>query len=598
MKKIMLFASALAGLFLAASCQQENLEPVQMSNTVTFTVEAPGALATKGTTINAGATIADGTNVNEVHYAVYKTNSGEDYSIDNSGEIDGPLVQGIVPMSNLTATIGFDLVQDQEYTAIFWAQVKDAGHYTLGDLRTISVATSVAGNDETRAAFYARYDFETYNNKDHKVTLRRPFAQLNLLTTQESLTPVQTNQTFGHEIDVKTSEVTVKGLATTFNTLTGLAPEGVEDICFVMADTPEEQGQETLVVNGKAYHYVAMNYFFVPQDEKLVDIEYTIITDKGTMEHEIVAVPVKENHRTNVIGNLLTKESTFEIIVEADFAGENNYQLLPDGVKGVANAVQLMSAITESGTIYFLDNIAMDSRLDIQPGIDIQIDMKGKKLTSSADYAFIVRDNASLVIDGNGTVEMPATGTMFYPAGNLVIENGTFVRNIPEGFTGELGSMFTGTKPAGGWEAAGVTINGGYFDNGYYNANAADIEELLAGTKTLVETADDIKKRGVSGDKNIVRVALKENVMKSLNRSNNYFHVYGGTFVGVNPAWGDEGCMLPTSPNYLRPWSYYQGALLDGQTFNADGLVLPEGYAITNGTHEDGRPTYTVTYSK
>lgn len=83
------------------------------------------------------------------------------------------------------------------------------------------------------------------------------------------------------------------------------------------------------------------------------------------------------------------------------------------------------------------------------------------------------------------------------------------------------------------------------------------------------------------------------------NKSSNYFRVYGGTFVGANPAWGDEGCMLPTGPkNYLRPWSYYQGALLDGQEFNENGIVLPEGFTITKGTHEDGRPTYTVTYNK
>jgi hypothetical protein len=154
--------------------------------------------------------------------------------------------------------------------------------------------------------------------------------------------------------------------------------------------------------------------------------------------------------------------------------------------------------------------------------------------------------------------------------------------------------MFVGTKPDGGWESTGVTIKGGYFDSGYYNANAADIEDYLAERKEFVETSNP----GKPGDNNIVRVALKENCMKMFNRSNNYFHIYGGTFVGANPAWGDEGCMLPTTPYYLRPWSYYQGALIDGQEFNADGIVLPEGYTITQGTHEDGRPTYTVTYNK
>ena len=47
MKKILLFASALAGLFLAGSCQRGNLEPVQQGGTVTYTVQVPGALATK-----------------------------------------------------------------------------------------------------------------------------------------------------------------------------------------------------------------------------------------------------------------------------------------------------------------------------------------------------------------------------------------------------------------------------------------------------------------------------------------------------------------------------------------------------------------------
>ena len=589
MKKFILFASALAGLFLAASCQQETLVAEQVSNTVKFTVEAPGALFTK-------AEIADGTNVNEVHYAVYKTNDDETHAIGNPNE--KPLAQGVVEMNNKRASVDFDLLQDQEYTVIFWAQVANAGHYTLGDLRTISVESEVLGNDETRAAFYAVYPFETYEHEDHTVTLRRPFAQLNLLTTPESLTPVQEGQTSGYAINVKESEVIVVGLSKTFSTVDGQAPVGEETFTFKMNATPEEQGQETLVVNGKAYHYVSMNYFFVPEDEKLVDIEYTVATDKGSIQHEIVAVPVKENYRTNVIGNLLTKETTFEIIVDAEFDGDKYSYVLPDGMFAVTTPKELKNVIANGGIAYLLADIAMDSRLDIQTGVDVTIDMNGNKITSTADYAFIIRDDASLVITGNGVVEAAPESIMFYPAGDLVIENGTFVKNVPDGYTGAFGNMFVGTKPAGGWGAAGVTIYGGYFDGGYYDANAADVEEILAGTKALEETAADVQKRGVSGDKNKTRVALKETITKSLNRSNNNFKIYGGSFVGVNPAWGDEGCMLPTKPDYLRPWSYYQGAFLDGQTFNEDGIVLPEGYTITKSTHEDGRTIYTVNFNK
>ena len=335
MKKILLFASALAGLFLAASCQQENLEPEQMAGTVRFTVEAPGAIATK--------TIADGKNVDVVHYAVYKTKSDETHAI--GVESERPLAQGFVPMSGKKANINFDLLQDQYYTIIFWAQVSqyDNGqndYYELGDLRAISMKkdaeNNIVGNEEGRAAFFAWYSFDTKNHRDHTVTLKRPFAQLNLLTTLESLKPVSTGQTSGYEIVVEKSTVTVEGLTSTFYPYAepvlegtqGKAEETKETFTFTLEDTPAVQGigegqdGDLLNVNGKAYHYVSMNYFFVPLDEYTVNISYVLDTDKGNVNHAIAAVPVKKNYRTNVIGNLLTKESKFEIVIDERFAGD------------------------------------------------------------------------------------------------------------------------------------------------------------------------------------------------------------------------------------------------------------------------------------
>ena len=278
----------------------------------------------------------------------------------------------------------------------------------------------------------------------------------------------------------------------------------------------------------------------------------------------------------------------------------NVYVVAP--VKLVGTEADLTNAFSDTnGTaiIKLNSNLEISDRLYLNKGAELHLDLNGKKLLSSADYVFVVWEGGKLIVDGDGTIETETPGpVMFYPEGDLVIESGTFIRRIPEGYTGSTSSMFVGTKPAGGWESTGVTINGGYFDCGYYDANAEGIEEILAGTKSIVEDDKDIISRGQPGDKNLMRVALKNNAMKMFNRSNNYFHIYGGTFVGASPAWGDEGCMLPTTPNYLRPWSYYQGPLIDGQTFNENGIVLPEGFTITKGTHEDGRPTYTVTYNK
>ena len=444
MKKILLFASAIAGLFLA-SCQREGLEPVG-GNTVTITVEAPGAINTKA--------IADGTNVNEVHYAVYKTNSNEDYSIDNSGAIDGPLAQGVVEMNNKRASVNFDLLQDQNYTVIFWAQVKDAGHYNLGDLRTIEVAKEVAGNDETRAAFFARYDFSTFEHKDHVVTLRRPFAQLNLLTTQESLNPVQEGQTQGYTIDVKTSEVIVKGLSTSFNTLTGLAPAGDETFTFVMADTPEEQGQETLTVNDKAYHYVSMNYFFVPEDEKLVDIEYTVVTDKGNIGHEIVAVPVKENYRTNVIGNLLTKETTFEIIVDPNFDGETVIDgedyITVTSIEGLQHAID--NAPKGTTSIIFANDIVGNATILQKENVNLIINGNDNKFdgifavngggrASGAETLTFQSINFETAGSDFTFISAPSkVGNQYNYSHNVTIEDCTFTGNQTVG-----AASFTGT---------------------------------------------------------------------------------------------------------------------------------------------------------
>ena len=66
MKKILFLASALAGLFLAGSCQQEEFEPVGKGNVVTFEVSVPEGVATRSYT-------ADGSNVNDLVYAVYST---------------------------------------------------------------------------------------------------------------------------------------------------------------------------------------------------------------------------------------------------------------------------------------------------------------------------------------------------------------------------------------------------------------------------------------------------------------------------------------------------------------------------------------------
>lgn len=253
--------------------------------------------------------------------------------------------------------------------------------------------------------------------------------------------------------------------------------------------------------------------------------------------------------------------------------------------EAVSTLEELEEAFAEGGYYQLTDDIEFEKLVNIEPGAEVCLNMNGKKITidpeTSSNTMIWVKEGAKLTIDGNGTFDLENKNVaLFYPEGELVIENGNFIRNPGEYTRG----LFTGVKKT----SSSVTIYGGYFDSGYYDEKG-DPEKFM-------ETHE--AGQGKPGDANEYRNAIKENVSREFNHSGyGKFEIYGGTFANANPAWGDEGCMLPITPDYLRPWSYYQGGFIPGQIAYDDRIELPEGYTITQGKTEDGRPTYTVTYT-
>lgn len=333
MKKILLFASALAGLFLAASCQQEKLEPVQESNPVTFTVEAPAALQTRA--------IADGLNVNELVYEVWLTETLGDLT-QNAQKLYQAKTDMAVENGVNKATLTLDLVNDQKFTVLFWAQVKEAAAYTTDKLTEVTYAKNeYNSNDESLAAFYAvayvndsrHVEKDGTTAADSKVSLRRPFAQLNLGTL---------NTSTAYTVTMVSSEVKVTSANTVFNVATSVASVPAE-LTFKNAAVPADPA--TLSVNGTAYQYAAMNYLFAGDN---AIVEYDIETKlnggmDGTVNNIVDAVPLKENYRTNIIGNLLTSKTDYEIVVDAEFEAPDEY--VGDGVVIVKDSQGLVDAL-------------------------------------------------------------------------------------------------------------------------------------------------------------------------------------------------------------------------------------------------------------
>jgi hypothetical protein len=293
MKKILFLASALVGLFFAASCQQENLEPAVSGNTVTYTVEVPGALKTK-------ALGDEPTAVDKVYYQVYRAAEVDDLS-------KGFVYHGNKPVIDGKATFELEFVKNQNFVVLFWAQDADLQMFDIDDLRAVELTTPGTSNNVNAQVFAGKDTVsDCVSANGGKVELTRPISQLNIFTTKESLK-------FGtKEITLSQSTVKVDGLYTTYNVAAGdavVTPTAAE-FTYGLAAVPTTQDTDP-------YAYVAMNYVgFAPVASTTVDVDFTFVTSEGEISHSVSNVPVKPNYRTNIVGNLITSATDFNVSLE------------------------------------------------------------------------------------------------------------------------------------------------------------------------------------------------------------------------------------------------------------------------------------------
>ena len=294
---------------------------------MTFTVETPAALQTKA--------IANGMNVNKLIYEVWLTN-------DELGNLEGAqkLYQKEKDMTvqdgeNKTV-ITLDLVNDQKYTVLLWAQVDGTGVYNTTELNDVHYNSTKAGayaaNDERLAAFYGvAYvnDGKTVKidgtEAPARVELRRPFAQVNLGTLNTS---TEQGSTTGYTISIEESNMILKQVPTHFNVVNSEATVPA-DLEFLMYTAPMNLNSDDAKLPGftePEYWYAGMNYVFASNEATGINVEltYNIKTklnggNTATVNNTIYNVPLKENYRTNIIGNLLTSSTDYEVVIDARF---------------------------------------------------------------------------------------------------------------------------------------------------------------------------------------------------------------------------------------------------------------------------------------
>ena len=290
MKKLLYSAAAMALAFFAVSCQQENLEPVVGANTVTYTVQVPESVQTKVL----GDEVA---NVDQVYYQVYR--AAEVADLEKTFVYDG-----YAEVNAGQASFELEFVKNQEFVVLFWAQNSDLQMFDLDDLRAVELETPGDSNNADAQVFAGKDEVEDcVSAVGGNVELVRPISQLNIYTTKESLT-------WGTGITLEKSYVKVSGLYKAYNVAEGAAvlTAETETYEYALANVPATADTDQ-------YAYVAMNYVgFADEDNTVVDVEFSIETsEKNHITHSVGNVPVKPNYRTNIVGNLLTAETEYNV---------------------------------------------------------------------------------------------------------------------------------------------------------------------------------------------------------------------------------------------------------------------------------------------
>ena len=380
MKKLFL---VLAAAFAMVACQTDINEVGVVGGEVDVTFEV-------GTPTRA---YSDGTTATHLQYAVYDETGAElDALTVTNGEIHG------------STTVSFKLVTGNTYTVIFWAAAPNAPYTVDFANKTMTIDyNGVKSNDEKLDAFYKRHTFTVNGAQTETIELRRPFAQLNIGTSD-----FEAAEKAGYTADESFVKVTKLG---NILNLWNDKVEGTDaEITFNYAAIPTT---ETFPVGG--YEYLAMNYLLVDSEKEVVDIEFgyndTEVNDAKT--RTVGSVPVQRNYRTNIYGQLLTSDVDINVVIKPEYEEPAH----------TADALFLAAAV--GGEITLAEDLVLDTPLNIQSSL--KINLNGKTISGdvakSVGHVIFVEEGVSLTLVG-GKVESTAAngGSAICNKGVLVVD--------------------------------------------------------------------------------------------------------------------------------------------------------------------------------
>ncbi len=302
-KPVFCMLMACAATAMLTSCSSD--EPA-VTNTsdglVSFTVSVPSSVSSRAAN--------DGFSARDLVYVVYDADNG--YT---------PLFKEELPLQfnegSHETTVNIQLVNGKKYTVAFFAK-NAAAPYTVSDAGTLTIdytTGTLSANSDIFDAFYGRSeDFTVGSGNPDKVTLYRPFAQVNVgaadwgAAKKAGLTVTQTSMAFTAEVPY------------TMSMLDGTVGSERTAVTYTMADIHDTTSGEPSMINvaSRDYYWVSMNYVLASTDQSVINT-VTFDYNGSPAAIQVNTVPVRRNYRTNIVGNFFTSDVSYEIIIDPEF---------------------------------------------------------------------------------------------------------------------------------------------------------------------------------------------------------------------------------------------------------------------------------------
>ena len=325
--------SAAAAILLAASCQH-NEHPIGLPSGEEVSVSISAVLpGDGGAVVKSAEDPGDGTMVNRCILEVYLIDGNNAAALYGSREI--------VKVENFKASFDdLNLITGQKYRFVLWADYVDNQETVEGlaadkfyntdaegvGLKNVTIkdVTAYAGNDDQRDAFfYHSEDVVTVTGPaDYTLQLKRPFGQLNIITTDYGLIPEDHNGLLPAKV-----QLTYKNIPTGINLLTG-------ELLTTDTDgsvTTQEVAGTAVDIAGPAVEgnddakQLSFDYILAPATGQHVinELKMSFLNSDGNATgitaYTFESLPVQRNYRTNVSGALLTDRAGLSIEVKPDF---------------------------------------------------------------------------------------------------------------------------------------------------------------------------------------------------------------------------------------------------------------------------------------